>query len=992
MPVITRKNLVAKNSAGSGIKMNGSGSNKANNQAVKKLAELLDKAAKQIGEDDAALQDNIAQYSVALNDLTSNLINQNTAPKINRALKTMDGFDHSLNFYDNQTKRTTYQTIVETLPSIGSSKEEFDSLLATANGVLELGLEKSVIKPVDPAEAERQRQEQERQRQEQERQRQEQERQRLERERLEQERIRAERVARLGVVGAFKADGSTQYAAAIMAQKNGAIVQGDPIGFINGLHAEAQWRLDVMNRFPSSGNDAEKRKAVVSILRDTERLLQSASNAPKANAGEDEKRRYIEQTAGDIRMLQSDYYDYRRTFAGSNVKPKNWPDAELMAEDSKPSLDSLYNDKDENFAKKFIEQQDAVEKQKLDQLKSLLEEKPLKAEEISYEQVEIPGKEAPTVEEAYKYFYGLDGLDTDEDLDQYDPVQMAVDSQGNAYTDRDEIIKQLSVPGKRLFVFRKDGSLPRALINQNGKLSVSNEEISSLSQLPGKSAGLFEPKKSLDPRDIANIPSHREIDALKRAKEDPAAKNKYADDWIAEGERIKRESQDWLKNNRKKGPKLGAFRTLQRWAYKAVTFGQGETNAYRKYQERKKRWLNKVSTHEMKIQAMDKRTAAMKQAKLDTYKFLKAADDKLAQLRQDYYSKKPELQKQNIQEYRRRTEVRMEGIADIIRNGKVTQDNVFANTWLAEQNCKGKTLEDPGALNNLVSYIASRKVEEVTLDETIKDPEYSRSRNSMMVEGLNNGQAADSIRRSGIFNKMLQEQGDKPIDPDQFYKEYEKRAQEREKRFSDPLNKLKNARMALINDFGEKPITEECIYDISKLIVIDKNIRSLEETERQLKEIQEKQKEMALHGEQLSFEEKARLNQLTADKERGKDHVKEILSGLGSTSKRAHISDFNKYRSKEYKDSLKTVQDNLQNAGKKIDESGLLNGLSDDQKLLINSNVNVMKTDSTRPGAKLSVRQTFRLDEMTDMVNRTVEHNREIQQKNQPKGKDGPTA
>ncbi len=198
MPSITLNNLVAKNKAGTGIRNNDNGNNRQNNAAVKKLVELLNKVAPIVGEDNEALQLSVDVYGKALDTLANNPVTRNTQPSIKNALKTLDGFSDSLTYIDVVTKMTGYQNIVKALPAAGSSKAEFDALLRTVNGVLELGLEKSVLKPVDPREAERQRQEQERQRREAELRRQEQERlrQEQERQRQEQERLRQAEEAR----------------------------------------------------------------------------------------------------------------------------------------------------------------------------------------------------------------------------------------------------------------------------------------------------------------------------------------------------------------------------------------------------------------------------------------------------------------------------------------------------------------------------------------------------------------------------------------------------------------------------------------------------------------------------------------------------------------------------------------------------------------------------------------------------------------------------
>jgi|GEM_PF-2635848 len=194
MPVITSQALVAKNKAGNGLRNNDKGSNKANREAIKKLVDLLRKAGPELAREDEAIKWMFDSYADNLNTVVTTSVNDNTRPKVDSALNRLGEFNGSISRVDTATKRTGYDSLISVLPAIGSSKAELDSLLNVANGVLELGLEKTVLKPFDPQEEARRAQE--RQQQEQERQRREQERQRLEQERRqqleEQARIRRE--------------------------------------------------------------------------------------------------------------------------------------------------------------------------------------------------------------------------------------------------------------------------------------------------------------------------------------------------------------------------------------------------------------------------------------------------------------------------------------------------------------------------------------------------------------------------------------------------------------------------------------------------------------------------------------------------------------------------------------------------------------------------------------------------------------------------------
>ena len=1041
MSVISRGDLVKKNKEGNGIRNNDVGNNRANNAAISKLADVLLKAAKIVSENDGALELTYNAQGNALKTLATNPINQKTSGQIATALRDLRGFDECMTFKDSVTGRTGYETLVQTLPQLKDpkvTKAEFDDLLRTANGVLELGLEKSILKPIDPREQERQRQEQERIRQEQERQRQEQERIRREQEMLRQEQIRAQNAEKLGVVGAFKADGSTQLTAALLAQKNGAASASKPVDFLNTLKTDAQQRLDRMNRFPESEFNTQERKVVVSVLRNIDYIQQGLRSAPGANASAEEKRRFIEQNAGNTRSLETAYNQYRSIFRNDPQKPAAWPDEKAVAADAKPSLDTLYNEKDMNFVSKFAADQEAVDRQTEAELKALLVEKPVTAGEVVYSFVKVPGKEAPTIEEAYDHLYLPTSDLSPEEREEADPVAMAVDDNGKVYDSREAILKQLSQPGRRLFVFKNDGDLPLVLGNKDGKLVASSEGVSSKMQAPIKSGELFEAKKSLDPRDIADIPSHKAYEKLYEHKKGPSLKVKKAQAWIDEAETKKRKATEWL-DEHKKPPKLGAMRTFQRWMYKAITLGFGETSAYKKYRARKDRWIKNVEYNTQQIESMNRRIPAMKAAYAEGKKTIADLEKKIAAADSAYYSKSPSLQKEVVQKYRQNTEVRMEAIADIIKTGKVTQDTVFANTWLAEQNCKGKKIDDPGAVKALISYITSRSVEEKVLEETMKDPEYSRARNSMMVEGLNSGQAADALSRSGIFNKLAAEQGDKPIDPDKFYKSYQQRVSEKEKKFSDLIYKLKVNRQQLINDFGEKPITRDCINDIAKLNVLDNWIERLETNRRRYEEYNRREQELAKTGGSLSTKELDDRQQLEYNWNTYKKDVKEIISDLGLGRKtKTRAANFNQYRTPEYEKALDQVHDNMQNFAVNLEQSGVFDDMTNEQKIRFNGAVDNLKLEGsevtvdftkhekmseselndiiekekyegeekewnikyyqekgntrtsdplrTKGNLELSGTQTFRLDKMAEMVNKTVEHNKQAEAEKQAAG------
>ena len=137
------------------------------------------------------------------------------------------------------------------------------------------------------------------------------------------------------------------------------------------------------------------------------------------------------------------------------------------------------------------------------------------------------------------------------------------------------------------------------------------------------------------------------------------------------------------------------------------------------------------------------------------------------------------------------------------------------------------------------------------------------------------------------------------------------------------------------------------------------------------------------------------------------DSAKQVLSDIGlKIGSHTRVVHYEEFTGQEYKDALKEVHDNMQNFAVKIEQSGVFDDLTNDQKIRFNSAVGNLKLDGSEatvdllkqaaPTSSAPVRktgslelggsQTFRLDKMTEMVNKTVEHNKEKQIEAQPGG------
>ena len=469
------------------------------------------------------------------------------------------------------------------------------------------------------------------------------------------------------------------------------------------------------------------------------------------------------------------------------------------------------------------------------------DEADFQAEEAEFNEIKVPGKEKPTVAEAYDYYY----RERDFWVTGSDTPAMAVDENGKAWTDPEEIKSELAKPGRRLFVFPDDGSLPHALENRDGKLYASDGGICATNQLPGKE--LFDAKKSLKATDIAEIPSYKGIKATENRAKDYSLKIKVMNDKIDKVKTDLKEAHKWLEGGELSGktmrrPKPPKTRSaVWRWTVKFFTIGFGETKTYKTYKSKVRAWQNRTKQAERQLKDLPKKIGEL-ETKRNEYRQMKnAISEENAKLTAAYMKANPDAKKEEIKNYRLHTEVRMEGIADIIKNGRVTPENIFANTWLKKAACEGKTAADPEAVKNLKEYIISRTIEEEVLKQTIEDKEYAAARNERMTDIINNGSGMEKMKKDDIFKKLLQEQGDKPIRPETFFETYSVRSRERERERNHPLYKLEAEREAMIKDFGQKEISENCLKDVTRLNMLNRAIENAKKLPKDVDDIPEEQ-------------------------------------------------------------------------------------------------------------------------------------------------------
>lgn len=711
--------------------------------------------------------------------------------------------------------------------------------------------------------------------------------------------------------------------------------------------------LSAANAFEKS----EETRAFSAEIRKYAEAMQKASVAPSSVGRDREKQRSVEeglQTLGGFEefLTQKDSSgasSYERIMQQMQVFGK----AESFREDLRfvcatygmkdLDLDELDADIQQRNAPKTQEKA-PEEKQKAPQPqpqaqpqapKNPLEEN-LRIDDLLSKPVEFPNVEEAPPETSVAKYNELDGEDISDAYEGFDawdteaPIQMAVDENGRVYQDADEIKSELLKPGRRLFVFREDGSLPHALENRNGRLYASDGEISASNQAEGnRGRPRYQAKRSLAPEDIADIPSFKAVYSVRKYIGDASMAIETLQKQLDQTEYEFRKAKSWMEEDKEdsfhRKPNLSGGQKFWRGIVKTFTLGFGETKAYKKYQKKLSDWTEKAQKYPQQLKDFEKERAPIEKKLKEYREAKKKLSEKKESLEFHYYTGKNQGERE-LKHYRQQTEVRMEGIADIIKTGRITESNIFANTWMAKCACAGKSPNDPEAKASLQSYLVSRAIEEQLFDETFLDKEYSGSKGAMLGI-LNNGQALKQLVKSKVYREMMDDWGDKPFDPEAMYNDFTARERERNAELNHPLAKLRAQRKSLIDEFGEKPLTKDCLKDIAQLTMLDKAIQRAEKLPKNPDELTPEQR-------------------------------KDFEISLANLGKKSLLKN---YMNPEYERAVQTVIDNQAKTLK---------------------NINSAFMDHPQLKAYVSFQSekgVYKLDKMAELVNGAVEVNRQKQ-------------
>ena len=503
-------------------------------------------------------------------------------------------------------------------------------------------------------------------------------------------------------------------------------------------------------------------------------------------------------------------------------------------------------------------------------------------------------------------------------------VAFALDEKGRVYNDPGSLTDALTKEG-RIFLFRTDGSFPYAYEYKEGKLYVSDDPISTTNQLKEYPAReKLVPKASLDPQDIVDIPSlEKHAQQMKQYKVqilDVIDKKQEEVNTLKEQQKAKKAELEAIDKPDEVEPmEMPTFpfgSKVARFFKKLFTFFQGETTAYRYYKNQMELYNEnqmEQASYRAEMEEYRNKTAPIKAQITELENKTKSAEDTIKALKAN---KAPSFETEvaasyaknmkALTAYRNRMEVKLEAVADLIKNEAVNEKNLFANTWIHKNACEGKTLNDPGVQEHLYRYIVSRAAEDQINAETLRAGESAPAINQHILDTLNDGSAVDKIALDPDLRKLIQSQGDKPLNMDAFYKDYTNRKIMRKYEDNYPVNKLKNYRKSLIAEFGEKPLTADCLKDIARLKALDEQIAIAEK----------KPKDLHLYK---NPKDRAKMMK------RNTDYTGRVLGDLNrdpsTLDKNSEVkADLIKFNGPEYQAAIAGVAKNLAEASKKIEE------------------------------------------------------------------------
>ena len=464
-----------------------------------------------------------------------------------------------------------------------------------------------------------------------------------------------------------------------------------------------------------------------------------------------------------------------------------------------------------------------------------------------------------------------------------DHMDYALDQDGKLYSDCESFMNVLrSAPEDKVF-YISDGMKMWGVKNDEGVFQITEDAVTPQTQLKEKWRNEpYEAKTSLKLSEIAKPTDYTYINAeIKHKKKTAEAIKKNPQAYInsakKDAEKFEKEGYETIRRDYafRRGvdedifakkpkqpvrPRLGTGNTLWRWVVKAISFGQAETDAYKKYTKKKQQYLkdekafqhiykkfnaryneNNKFAEEKKLidDEFNKQLKAKKDAIQKAETRVKGIDAEITRYKRMDSQNVSNYQANtrcvsDINSYHEKTEVRLQGVLDLQEKGKITKDNLFANNWLLRGSVlgkKGTELNDED-IRNIAKYIASEAVEKKMMQEYVENPKYDNVAGAE-IAALNDGSAEEAILNSEEFKSTIAKAKtmDEPIDPDDIEMEF-KELRLKKLVHESPASVLEAEKQRMIENFGKKHIdnVEEVALEIARYKALNEKIREFKRT------------------------------------------------------------------------------------------------------------------------------------------------------------------
>ena len=425
---------------------------------------------------------------------------------------------------------------------------------------------------------------------------------------------------------------------------------------------------------------------------------------------------------------------------------------------------------------------------------------------------------------------------------QPENVAFAVDRDGKRYNSYKEIGEKLKRGNdrERLFIFeKKDNGLEVfAAEKRNGRLFVSDQKVTPETRL--EDSDEYKPLKSLNTDPLIRFDLLKEEHDLgEEIKDKVGFRLKVIDTELEKAAKYQNEGAPKPPKKPVK-PKLGFIDSVLWGLKKFFTFGLGDTDANRKLKQDLRKYNEElIPEYNKKMNQYRNMEGFYTKVQNEEYlKKLKNEQKKLKKKKDDISQKKNKLfdkiymdgYDRQVENYQSRIEVKLAGVQDLEKKGRVTVDNLFAYTWLKRAELEDKDLRDPAVQEGLLEFIAASVTEERIVKDRASYTTHSKALDQRNVEELNNGNAVRYLKNDEVLKKCIDDAiaSNEPLAPYSFYHDYLAKLGNVEQRQKDSAERMKKILVQMVKNFGEQEVTMEALDEV---IRFERAMKAIKRTE-----------------------------------------------------------------------------------------------------------------------------------------------------------------